>query len=119
MSLIVSVIFTIIGGLVAGGVGYFATIVSLKEQRKERHLEGHKTNLKAVSKALDQVFAEAWIFVSGSDQLKLPEPQFGNEKGLLVPNLGRHGCYWKTSKTQFLHGKEFSGTKLWRIKLFE
>lgn len=82
MSLIVSVIFTIIGGLVAGGVGYFATIVSLKEQRKERHLGGHKTNLKAVSKALDQVFAEAWIFVSGSDQLKLPKPQFGNEKSI-------------------------------------
>ena len=83
MSLIISVIFTIIGGLVAGGVGYFATIVSLREQRKQKHLEEHKNNLNAVSKALDQIWGEVWIFVYGTDNLKLPKPQFGNEKRLL------------------------------------
>lgn len=82
MNLITSVFFTIIGGLVAGVIGYFATIVSLREQRKQRHLDEHKNNLKAVKKALDQVLAEAWLFVSGTDQLKLPKPQFGDEKSI-------------------------------------
>jgi hypothetical protein len=80
MSLIISVIFTIIGGLVAGGVGYFATIVSLRERRKQRHLEDHKNNLKAVSKALDQIWSEVWPFVFGAEDLKLSRPPFGNTK---------------------------------------
>ena len=39
MSLITSVIFTVLGGLVAGGVGYIAAVISLREQRKQKHLE--------------------------------------------------------------------------------
>jgi hypothetical protein len=80
MSIITSVIFTVIGGLVAGGVGYFATIVSLREQRKQKHFEEHKNNLKAVSKALDQIWGEVWPFVSGAEDLKLYRPPFGNTK---------------------------------------
>ena len=80
MSIITSVIFTVIGGLVAGGVGYFATIVSLREQRKQKHLEEHKNNLNAVSKALDQIWGEVWPFGYGADKLKLPRPLFGNAK---------------------------------------
>ena len=73
MSVITSVVFTVLGGLVAGGVGYFATMVSLREQRKQRHLEDHKNNLKAVSKALDQIWEDIWPFVYGADYLKLPK----------------------------------------------
>lgn len=80
MSIITSVIFTVIGGLVAGGVGYLATIVSLREQRKQKHLEEHKNNLKAVSKALDQIWGEVWPFVFGAEDLKLSRPPFGNTK---------------------------------------
>lgn len=80
MSVITSVVFTVIGGLVAGGVGYFATIVSLREQRKQRHLEDHKNNLSAVSKALDQIWSEVWPFVYGAENLKLPKSLFWNEK---------------------------------------
>ncbi|MCL4339969.1 MAG: hypothetical protein JRN37_00580 [Nitrososphaerota archaeon] len=80
MSVITSVVFTVIGGLVAGGVGYFATIVSLREQRKQRHLEDHKNNLSAVSKAIDQISSEVWPFVYGAENLKLPKSPFGNEK---------------------------------------
>ena len=80
MSVITSVVFTVLGGLVAGGVGYFATIVSLREQRKQRHLEDHKNNLKDVSKALDQIWEDVWPFVYGADYLKLPQSPFGNAK---------------------------------------
>ena len=80
MSSITSAIFTIIGGLIAGGIGYTATIVSIREHRKERHLEEHKNNLKNISKALDRIFEEVWIFVGGADLLKVPRPPFGNEK---------------------------------------
>ena len=80
MSIITSVVFTVIGGLVAGGVGYFATIVGLREQRKQRHLEYHKKNLKVVSKALDQIWKDVWPFVYGAEDLKLPKTPFGNEK---------------------------------------
>ena len=79
MSSITSVVFTVIGGLVAGGVGYLATIVSLREQRKQKYLEDHKNNLNAVIKALDQILGEVWIFVNGADNLNLPKPHFGNE----------------------------------------
>lgn len=82
MSIITSVIFTVIGGLVAGGVGYFATIVSLREQRKQKHLEEHKNNLNAVSKALDQIWGEVWPFVFGAEDLKLPKSPFGNEESV-------------------------------------
>ena len=80
MSIITSVIFTVIGGLVAGGIGYLATIVSFREQRKQKHLEDHKDNLKAVSKALDEIWKEVWPFVYGAEDLKLPKPPLGNEK---------------------------------------
>ena len=80
MSFIISAIFTVLGGLAAGGVGYLATMVGMREQRKQRHLEEHKTNLKAVSEALDKVFGEVWMFVYGADNLKLPKSPFGNER---------------------------------------
>ncbi|MGP6294324.1 hypothetical protein [Caldiplasma sukawensis] len=80
ISLIESAVFTILGGLVAGGVGYLANIISLREQRKQKHLEDHKKNLKALSKALDQLWSEVWPFVYGAEDLKLPKPPFGNEK---------------------------------------
>lgn len=79
-SAIISAIFAIIGGLIAGGIGYTATIVSIREQRKERHFEEHKKNLKNISKALDRIFEEVWFFVGGADSLKVPRPPFGNEK---------------------------------------
>ena len=82
MSLVTSVIFTVIGGLVAGGVGYIATVVSLREQRKQKHLEVHKNNLNAVGKALDQIWSRIWPFVYGAVGLKLPISPFGNEKSL-------------------------------------
>jgi hypothetical protein len=80
MSLFETVIFTILGGLIAGGIGYLATKVELKEARKVKHLDEHKSNLEAVSRALDEVFGEIWLFVYGWDYLKLPRPPFGNEK---------------------------------------
>jgi hypothetical protein len=72
MNLIESVIFTILGGLVVGRIGYFATILSLIEQRKEMGVEKYKTNHKPVSISLDQMFADTWIFVFGPRQLKFP-----------------------------------------------
>lgn len=80
MSIVISVIFTVLGGMAAGGIGYLATMVGLREKRKDRHLEEHKNNLKAVSKALDQIWADVWMFVYGADNLKLPKSPFGNEK---------------------------------------
>lgn len=80
MGLMISVIFTVIGGLAAGLVGYIATIVSLRERRREKHFEEHKNNLQAISKALDHVYAEVWILVGSPDELKLPKSPFGNMK---------------------------------------
>ena len=79
-NLTLSVVFTILGGLVAGMVGYFATMVSLREQRKQRHLKEHEENLRTVSRALDQIIKEVWIFVFAADEIKVPRPTFGNEK---------------------------------------
>ena len=81
-NLTLSVVFTILGGLVAGMVGYVATMVSLREQRKQRHLEEHKENLRSVSKAIDQARDYVWPFVYGGDSLHLPKSPFGNEKKL-------------------------------------
>jgi len=53
MILVETVIFTILEGLVTGGIGYLATKVELKEARKENHPCDHKTNLKAVSKTIE------------------------------------------------------------------
>ena len=77
---IITVIFTIVGGLVAGGIGYFATLLDLRAKRKEKHLEDHKNNLNTVSKALDRVWTDVWISVYGADNLKLPRSPFGNYK---------------------------------------
>ena len=86
MSLIISVIFTVLGGLIAGGIGYLATIVSLRENRKEKHFQDHKNNLKSVSKVLTRLFTEVWIveseFVTAYDEFKLHKPPFGNEKSI-------------------------------------
>jgi len=80
MSLIETVILTVLGGFVAGLLGYVGTIAYLKEERKKEHLKEHKRNLETVSKALDGVFEEIWIFVQGAEDLKLPRSPFGNEK---------------------------------------
>ena len=80
MSLIENVILTVLGGLAAGLIGYIGTIANLKEERKKEHLKEHKKNLETVSKALDYVFNEIWIFVEGPDFLKLPRSPFWNEK---------------------------------------
>jgi len=80
MSLIETVILTVLGGLVAGLVGYIGTIAYLKEERKKEHLKEHKKNLEAVSKALDGIFKDIWIFVEGAGYLKLPKSPFRNEK---------------------------------------
>ena len=78
MSLITSVIFTVLGGLVAGGVGYIAAVISLREQRKQKHLEEHKNNLLAVREALDQIRKDVWPFIGSAEELKLPTSPFGN-----------------------------------------
>jgi len=80
MSLIETVILTVLGGLVAGLVGYIGTIAYLKEERKKEHLKEHKRNLETVSKALDGIFKEIWVFIEGPDVLTLPRSPFGNEK---------------------------------------
>lgn len=52
MNIIESTFFTILGGLVEGGVGYLATMAGLREKRRDRRLEEHKSNLKVVKKPL-------------------------------------------------------------------
>ena len=100
-NLTLSVVFTILGGLVAGLVGYVATMVSLREQRKQRHLEEHKENLRSVSKAIDQIVGEVWIFVFGTGELKLPRPTFGNERRVKHIQI-------KNEPIQFEVGSQFS-----------
>jgi len=80
MSLIETVVLTVLGGLVAGLVGYIGTIAYLKEERKKEHLKEHKRNLETVSKALDGIFKEIWVFIEGPDDLTLRRSPFGNEK---------------------------------------
>jgi hypothetical protein len=80
MSLVETVIFTIIGGLVAGLAGLIGTFTYMGEERKKEHLKEHKNNLEAVSKALDGVFGEIWPFIYGAEDLKLPKSPFGNER---------------------------------------
>jgi len=80
MSLIETVVLTVLGGLVAGLVGYIGTIAYLKEERKKEHLKEHKRNLETVSKALDGIFKDIWIFGKDPDVLTLPRSPFGDEK---------------------------------------
>jgi len=80
MSLVETVIFTILGGLVAGLAGLIGTFTYMREMRKKEHLKEHKNNLEAVSRALDGVLGEIWPFKYGADVLKLPKPPFGNER---------------------------------------
>ena len=80
MSLIETVVLTVLGGFVAGLVGYIGTIAYLKEERKKVHLKEHKRNLETVSKVLDGIFKDIWIFVERPDDLTLRRSPFGNEK---------------------------------------
>jgi len=80
MSLIETVVLTVLGGLVAGLVGYIGTIAYLREERKKEHLKEHKRNLETVSKALDGIFKDIWIFGKDPDVLTVPRPPFGDEK---------------------------------------
>jgi len=80
MSLIETVVLTALGGLVAGLILYIGTIAYLKEERKKEHLKEHKRNLETVSKALDGIFKDIWIFVEDPDDLTLRRSPFGNEK---------------------------------------
>jgi len=79
MSLVETVIFTILGGLVAGLAGLIGTFTYMREERKKEHLKEHKNNLEAVSKALDGALGEIWPF-NGADDLNLHRPPFGNER---------------------------------------
>ena len=82
---VTTVIFTLIGGLIAGLIGLLATKVSLRDQRKQIHLKEHKNNLLAVREALDQIRKGVWPFIGSAEELKLPKSPFGNLS--LVQNL--------------------------------
>jgi len=87
--LVETVIFTILEGLVTGGIGYLATKVELKEARKENHPRDHKTNLKVVNKTIDVLsglfcFSQEKFWYCGI-LTSLPKVDYWLEHGIVPP----------------------------------
>lgn len=71
MGVYLEIIFTMLGGLVAGIVGISSTYISLRAHRTEKHLEEHKENLRLLKSALINSKSRFWPFTDGSKNLSL------------------------------------------------
>ena len=71
MGVYLEIIFTVLGGLIAGVVGLSSTYISLKAHRREKHFEEHKENLRLLESALRQGQSQLWPFTNGAESIKL------------------------------------------------
>ena len=71
MGVYLEIIFTVLGGLIAGVVGLSSTYVSLRAHRREKHFEEHKENLRLLESALRQGQSQLWPFTNGAESIKL------------------------------------------------
>ena len=71
MGVYLEIIFTVLGGLIAGVVGLSSTYVSLRAHRREMHFEEHKENLRLLESALRQGQSQLWPFTNGAESIKL------------------------------------------------
>ncbi len=71
MGVYLEIVFTVLGGLIAGIVGISSTYISLRAHRREKHLEEHKDNLKLLRGALLNGKEQIWPFVYGAENLIL------------------------------------------------
>ncbi|KJE49303.1 hypothetical protein [Acidiplasma sp. MBA-1] len=72
MGVYLEIIFTVLGGLIAGVVGLSSTYVSLRAHRREMHFEEHKENLRLLESALRQGKRSLWPFTNGAEDIELP-----------------------------------------------
>ena len=83
MGVYLEIIFTVLGGLIAGIVGLSSTYISLRARRREKHFEEHKENLRALKGALNNGKSLIWPFkntvenTSGSLQYEI-NPKLDN-----------------------------------------
>ncbi len=87
MVVLTSIYAPLIGGLIAGLVGLTATYYSRYLDRKDRHLNDHKENLRIISKALTESINKIWPFHYGAEELKLGNPDYANRNYVVNPNL--------------------------------
>ena len=72
MGVYLEIIFTVLGGGIAGVVGLLSTYVSLRAHRREKHFEEHKENLRLLESALRQGKRSLWPFTNGAEDIELP-----------------------------------------------
>ena len=73
MGVYLEIIFTVLGGLIAGVVGLSSTYISLRARRREKHFEEHKENLRALKGALNNGKSQLWSFTGGAEDVSLPK----------------------------------------------
>ena len=72
MGVYLEIVFTVLGGLIAGVVGLLSTYISLRAHRREKHLEEHKENLRSLKGALINGKSHLWPFTNGAEDISLP-----------------------------------------------
>ena len=71
MGVYLEIIFTVLGGGIAGVVGLLSTYVSLRAHRREKHFEEHKENLTDLKGALINGKSQLWPFTGGAENVSL------------------------------------------------
>ena len=71
MGVYLEIVFTVLGGLIAGIVGISSTYISLRAHRREKHLEEHKENLRSLKGALINGKSDLWPFTNGAEDISL------------------------------------------------
>ena len=72
MGVYLEIIFTVLGGLIAGVVGLSSTYISLRARRREKHFEEHKENLRALKGALNNGKSLIWPFKNPVEDTSMP-----------------------------------------------
>lgn len=61
LSLIDTIIGTMLGGFIAGLIGFFVARYESEQIRRERHLHEHQANFRKIQKALVEAETKTWI----------------------------------------------------------
>ena len=72
MGVYLEIIFTVLGGLIAGVVGLSSTSISLRSHRREKHFEEHKENLRDLKGALINGKSQLWPFTGDAENVSGP-----------------------------------------------
>lgn len=79
MGVYLEIVFTVLGGLIAGIVGISSTYISLRAHRREKNLDEHKENLKLLRSALQSGKGQLWPFTNGAEDLNLAKSYLIND----------------------------------------